>query len=147
MSPDPFSDRGERNQKIRIRLFLNGDGLGVEAGDCRGKEDGRVSRFERYRQVVDDEFIQRLLGNRPGVQLRGKERQRYSDSEQFHAATMAWIPSLPAPDSGQFLHSGETTRRVGYRWFFPAPNSGGRFLARIDSIRFVILQEILSGLN
>jgi hypothetical protein len=30
--------RRERNQKIRIRLFLNGDGLGVEAGDCRGKE-------------------------------------------------------------------------------------------------------------
>ena len=37
--------RSERNQKIRIRLFLNGDGLCVETGDCGGKEDGRVSRF------------------------------------------------------------------------------------------------------
>ena len=29
--------RRERNQKIRVRLFLNRDGLCVEAGDCGGK--------------------------------------------------------------------------------------------------------------
>ena len=32
--------RRERNQKIRIRLFLNGDGLRVETGDC-ARERGR----------------------------------------------------------------------------------------------------------
>src|SRR5882724_2666290 len=66
---------------------------------------------------------------RSGVQLRGKERQRYSDSEQFHAATMAWFSSPPAPDSGQFLHSGETTRRVGYRLFFRRPIGWSLFCA------------------
>ena len=55
--------RRERDQKIRVRLFLNGDGLRVESGDCGGKEDGRVSRFEGDRQIVDDEFIQGLLND------------------------------------------------------------------------------------
>jgi hypothetical protein len=62
--------RRERNQKIRIWLFLNGDGPGVEAGDCRWEQDGRVPRFEGHRQVVDDEFIQCFLDNGPGVQLQ-----------------------------------------------------------------------------
>ena len=93
--------RRERNQKIRVRLFLNGDGLCVETGDCRGKEDGRVSRFEGHRQVVDDEFIQRLLDDGPGVQLHRDQREGYRDSEQFHDATMARFSRSPAPDWGQ----------------------------------------------
>jgi hypothetical protein len=93
--------RRERNQKIRIRLFLNGDGLGVEAGDCRGKEDGCVSRFEGHRQVVDNEFIQRFLGNGPGVQLHRDQCEGYRDSGQFHAVTMARFSPSPAPDWGQ----------------------------------------------
>jgi hypothetical protein len=41
------------------------------------------------------------LGNGPGVQLHGDQREGYRDSGQFHAATMARFSPSPAPDWGQ----------------------------------------------
>ena len=53
----------ERDQKIRVRPLLYSDGLRVECRNCRGKQDGRISRFEGGRQTVDYEFIQCFLND------------------------------------------------------------------------------------
>ena len=132
--------RRERNQKIRIRLFLNGDGFCVETGDCRGKEDGRVSRFEGHRQVVDDEFIQRLLDDGPGVQLHWDQREGYRDSGQFHDATMARFSPSPAPDWGQSFAFSEPLK------FRP----GGSFhpiRSLIGPLLHVLFRSFLSSLS
>ena len=53
--------RREREDEIRVRLFLHGHRLRVEARDRRGKENGRIARLERDGNLVDDKFIERLL--------------------------------------------------------------------------------------
>ena len=53
--------RREREDEIRVGLFLHRHRFRVEARDRRGKEDGRIARLAGDGNVVDDKFIERLL--------------------------------------------------------------------------------------
>ena len=53
--------RREREDEIRVGLFLHRHRFRVEARDRRGKEDGRIARLAGDGNVVDDKLIERLL--------------------------------------------------------------------------------------
>lgn len=72
--------RRKRDEEIGVGLLLNGDGLCVEAGDLRREHDGCRSRCGRNRNVIDDEFVQRLLNDLSGGCRVDSTRQK-SDAE------------------------------------------------------------------
>jgi hypothetical protein len=79
--------RCERDQESGVFLFLGCHGLGVESRDGRGEHDGGCSRLKGGRYVVDEEFIERLLDDWPGVGGRRSKQcaSGKGGNEVFHA--------------------------------------------------------------
>jgi hypothetical protein len=71
--------RSERDQETGVLLFLCRDCLGEEAGDLRQEHDRCRAGFVGYRYVVDDEFIEWLLGDLSSACQTAKKCCRYRD--------------------------------------------------------------------
>jgi predicted RNase H-like HicB family nuclease len=95
--------RRERDQEICVRLLLNRDGLRVECRNCRRKKDCGISRFEGYRQIVDNKFIQGLLNDFARCERLDKEPEYKEDTDMKLTAAYkqmgdwwaAWVEEIP----------------------------------------------------
>jgi predicted RNase H-like HicB family nuclease len=95
--------RRERDQKICVRLLLNCDGLRVDSRDCGWKENRRVARFESYRKIIDNEFIQALLSDFVCRERLDKEPESNEDMSMKLTAAYkqvgdwwaAWVEEIP----------------------------------------------------
>jgi len=80
--------RCERDEESGVFLFLGGNGFRIQAGDFGREHDRRRSGLLGHRDVVDDEFIEWLLGDGAGPQ---SEREQQWDEQVFHARNMAGL--------------------------------------------------------
>ena len=95
--------RRERDQEICVRLLLHRDGLCVECRYRGRKKDCRISRFEGYRQIVDNKFIQRLLNDFARREGLDKEPECKEDTDMKLTAAYkqvgdwwaAWVEEIP----------------------------------------------------
>jgi predicted RNase H-like HicB family nuclease len=84
-------------------LLLHRDGLRVESRNCRRKKDSRIPRFEGYRQIVDNKFIQGLLNDFARWEGLDKEPECKEDTEMKLTAAYkqvgdwwaAWAEEIP----------------------------------------------------
>lgn len=91
--------RRERDEEIGIRLFLDGNRLSVEPGNLGRKKNRRIPRIVGDGQIVDDEFIERLLRDGSGGK-RPRSKQRSgtdSNSKSNHAAMFASLHTRAVP--------------------------------------------------
>ena len=90
--------RREREDEIRVGLFLHRHRLRVEAGDRGGKEDGRIARLAGDGNVVDDKLIERLLDDLARVERRTGHEQ--SEGERaFHSGVSLYLKSCTTSGS------------------------------------------------
>ena len=95
--------RRERDQEICVRLLLNRDGLCVESRDRGWEKDGGIPRFEGYRQIVDNKFIQGFLNDFARWEGLDKEPECKADTDMKPIAAYkqvaswwaAWVEEIP----------------------------------------------------
>jgi hypothetical protein len=90
--------RREREEEIRVGLFLRRHRLCIETRDRRRKEHRRIARLAGDGKVVDNKFIERLLDDLTRVERRtGHER---SESERaFHTGASLYLKSCTTSGS------------------------------------------------
>ena len=81
--------RREREEEIRVGLFLRRHRLCIETGDRRRKEDRCVARLAGD-EKVNDKFIQRFMDDLARVERRAGHEQ--SESERaFHTGASLYL--------------------------------------------------------
>ena len=90
--------RREREEEIRVGLFLRRHRLCIETRDRRRKEDRCVARLAGDGKVVDDKFIERLLDDLARVERRTGHEQ--SEGERaFHSGVSLYLKSCTTSGS------------------------------------------------